>query len=256
MSKFAAVFIRELRSLIVSPIAAVCVAMFLLVTGYLFYSIVIVASAQTRMVLRMQQMLPQLNANDVILAPSLRNFSVILLLIVPMLTMRLIAEEKKQKTNELLLTSPLTTTEIVLGKYCAVLALYALMLGLTLYMPLLLDRFAAIAWWPVLSGYLGLLLVGAVFLAVGLFASSLTENQMIAAITSFTLLLVMWLLGWAGSATADSELGSMLTYLSMLEHLNNFLDGLIDTTDVVYLLGIVAVALFLTHRVMESHRWR
>ena len=132
MSKLFAIFSREWRSLIVSPVAAVSVAMFLLVSGYLFYSIVIVASTQTRMMLRMQQMLPQLNANEVILTPSLRNLSVILLLIVPILTMRLMAEEKKQKTSELLLTSPVTVTQIILGKYFAVLALYGVMLGLTL----------------------------------------------------------------------------------------------------------------------------
>ena len=256
MSKWFAICLRELRSLAVSPVAAVCIAMFLLVTGYLFYTIVIAASAQTRMVLRMQQMLPQLNINDTILTPSLRNFSVILLLIVPLLTMRLIAEEKKQKTSELLLTSPVTVTQIVLGKYAAALALYALMLGLTLYMPLLLAQFGAIAWWPVASGYLGLFLVGAVFLAVGLFASSLTENQMIAAITSFALLLMMWLLGWAGAATADSAWGRLLTELSILDRLNHFLDGLVDTQDVVYLIGLIAVSLFLTHRVVESSRWR
>ncbi len=256
MSKLLAIFSREWRSLIVSPIAAVCVAMFLLVTGYLFYTIVIAASVQTRMMLRMQQMAPQLNINEMILTPSLRNFSVILLLIVPILTMRSIAEEKKQKTSELLLTSPVTVTQIILGKYFAVLALYGVMLGLTLYMPLLLARFGTIAWWPVLSGYLGLFLVGAVFLAVGLLASALTENQMIAAITSFSLLIVMWLLGWAGAATADSQVGPLLMSLSILEHLNNFLAGLIDTKDVVYLLGVIAVSLFLAHRVVESQRWR
>jgi ABC-2 type transport system permease protein len=256
MSKLLAIFSREWRSLIVSPVAAVSVAMFLLVSGYLFYSIVIVASAQTRMMLRMQQMLPQLNANEVILTPSLRNLSVILLLIVPVLTMRLMAEEKKQKTSELLLTSPVTVTQIILGKYFAVLALYSVMLGATLYMPLLLARFGTIVWWPVLSGYVGLFLVGAVFLSVGLLASSLTENQMIAAMISFSMLLVMWLLGWAGAATADSQVGPLLTNLSILGHLNNFLAGLIDTKDVVYLLGLAAIGLFLTHRVMESQRWR
>jgi ABC-2 type transport system permease protein len=166
------------------------------------------------------------------------------------------AEEKKQKTSELLLTSPVTVTQIILGKYFAVLALYGVMLGLTLYMPLLLGLFGPVVWWPVLSGYLGLFLVGAVFLAVGLLASSLTENQMIAAITSFSLLIVMWLLGWAGAATADVQVGPLLTYLSLLEHLNNFLAGLIDTRDVVYLLGLIAVSLFLAHRVVESQRWR
>jgi ABC-2 type transport system permease protein len=256
MSKLLAIFSREWRSLIVSPVAAVSVAMFLLVSGYLFYSIVIIASAQTRMMLRMQQMAPQLNANDVILTPSLRNLSVILLLIVPILTMRLMAEEKKQKTSELLLTSPVTVTQIIFGKYFAVLALYGMMLGLTLYMPLLLARFGTLAWWPVVAGYLGLFLVGAVFLSVGLLASSLTENQMVAAMTSFSILLVMWLLGWAGAATADTQLGPLLANLSILAHLNNFLAGLIDTKDVVYLLGLAAISLFLTHRVVESQRWR
>ena len=256
MSKLFAVFWRELRSLMVSPIAAISVATFLLTTGVLFYLIVINASQQTRLMLRMQQALPQLNANDMILVPSLYNFSIVLMLIVPSLTMRLIAEEKKQKTQELLLTSPLTITQIVLGKYFAVLALYALMLGLTLYMPLMLDRFSSIAWWPVFSGYLGLFLVGAVFLAVGLFASSLTENQMVAAVTSFTLLLLLWLIGRSGAAATDPGLGALLAYLSILEHLSHFLDGLIDTKDLVYFLGLIAVMLFLTHRVVESHRWR
>lgn len=256
MSKFLAICFRELRSLVLSPVAAVCAAMFLLVSGYLYYSIAIVASLQAQQLLRLQQMPLQLNANDVVLVPSLRNLSVILLLVVPILTMRLFAEEKKQRTQELLFTSPVTIPQIVLGKYCAVLVLYGGLLVLTLYMPLLLHQFSVLAWGPVVSGYLGLFLVGAVFLSIGLFASSLTENQVVAAMVSFALLLLLWLIGWTGAAATDPGMKSILSYLSLLDHLNNFLNGLVDTKDVVYCLGLIAVGLFLTHRVVESHRWR
>ncbi|MGH7274372.1 MAG: ABC transporter permease subunit, partial [Nitrospiria bacterium] len=206
--------------------------------------------------LRIQGAAPQFNVNELVFRPTFHNMSVVLLLIMPILTMRLFSEEKKTKTAELLLTSPLTISEIVLGKYLGALIIYLAMLGLTFYMPLLLSIYSQLNWGTLFSGYLGLFLLGSVFLSIGLFASSLTENQIIAALASFGLLLLIWLLKWSAATMEGTGMGDILSYLSMLDHFDGLLRGLVETRTVVYYLSLVALGLFLTHRVVESQRWK
>lgn len=247
---------KEIRSYFNSPIAYVLMAVFLIINGYLFFSIVSFASRQSVQLLRFQGMAPQININELVFRPTFHNMSVVLLLIVPILTMRLISEEKKTRTAELLLTSPLHIIEIVLGKYLGALVVYLAMLGLTLYMPLLLSLYGELNWGVVFSGYLGLVLLGAVLLAIGLFGSSLTENQVIAALISFGLLLLIWLLGWAAAVVEGTTVGQVLSYLSVLDHFDDLVKGLVETKTIVYYLSLVALGLFLTHRVVESQRWK
>ena len=247
---------KELRILFTSPIAYVVAAMFVLISGYLFYSIVLFASSQSMQIMRVQGALPQINLNDLVFRPTFHNMAVILMLTLPLITMRLLAEEKKIKTIELLLTSPVPLTAIVMGKYLAALVVFTLMLALTAYMPLLMWYYGSIQWMPILTGYLGIWLLGGVFIAVGLLASSLTENQIIASFISFGAVLILWLIGWVSQAAADTSWGSFLTYLSIGEHTENFIRGMIDTEDLVYQATLIIVGLFITHRVLESQRWK
>ncbi len=246
---------KELRAYLASPVAYVVGAIFLLVSGFLYASITTVVARQTLQFLQFQGFTPQLSINEMILRPTYRNMVVVLILITPILTMRLFAEEKRSRTIELMMTSPISIATIIFGKYLAALSLYVLMLSLTVYMPILMALFGSVEWGPVLSGYLGLVLIGAVFLAIGLFGSTLTENQIIAASVSFGLLLVFWLLGWAATAAGSGEVGRLLTYLSFFEHLDNFMKGVIDLGDIVYFVSLAAFGLFLAHRVVESQRW-
>ena len=141
------------------------------------------------------------------------------------------------------------------GKYLAALALYAMMIGLTLAYPAMVAYFAQLEWGPLLTGHLGLLLMGAAFLAVGLFASSLTENQIVAAVITFGVLLMFWVIGWSADY-AGGAFGRVLAHLSILEHNESFSRGVVDTKDVIYYVNFTALALFLTLCALESRRWK
>jgi len=256
MRSMLAIMGKELRVLFTSPMAYVVTAVFILITGYLYYNIVLFASTQSMQIMRVQGALPQINLNDLIFRPTFHNMAVILMLTLPMITMRLLAEEKKSKTIELLMTSPVPIFAIVMGKYLAAMAVFTLMLGLTVYMPLLMWYYGSIQWLPILTGYLGIWLLGGVFIAVGLLASSLTENQIIASFIGFGAVLILWLIGWLSHSMTDTPLGPVLTYLSIGEHTQNFIKGVIDTQDLVYQGSVMVIGLFLTHRALESQRWK
>jgi ABC-2 type transport system permease protein len=197
-----------------------------------------------------------LNVTDAVLRPLFANLSVILLLVMPLVTMRLFAEERRSGTIELLLTYPVRDGAVLIGKYLAALTLYATMIAGTLAYPAIIVWIAraGVEWGPLLTGYIGLLLMGAMFLAVGLFASSLTENQIVAAVVTFGILLIFWIIGWTAEF-ATGALGVVLTHLSILEHNDTFAKGVLDTKDIIYYLNFTALALFLTLRSLESRRW-
>jgi ABC-2 type transport system permease protein len=232
----AAIAHRELKSYFASPIAYVITAAFLVVTGLLFAMILL----YTR-----QASLTYLFAN----------MSILLLIISPALTMRLLAEEQRGGTLELLLTSPVRDFQVVLGKFLASVALLSAMLALTLYYPIVLFLYGSPERGHLISGYLGTLLLGAAFLSIGLFASSLTSNQIVAAVVSFMTLLVLWLIGGT-AALASPPAGDVLGYLAIERHFDDFTRGVIDSRAVVYFLSIVAVFLFATVRSLETRRWR
>jgi len=181
--------------------------------------------------------------------------SIILLLMVPLLTMRLFSEEKKRQTDELLFTSPISVNQIILGKYFASLFVLLVMLFLTGILSIFVFSYGNPELAPILSGYLGLFLVGAAFLAVGIFFSSLTENQIVSAILTFGALLLFWILNWA-SYSAGGMWKSVLNYLSFFQHFDDMTRGILDTTDIVYYLSFIFLGLFLTHSVIQSRRWR
>lgn len=245
---------KELRAYLVSPVAWVVATIFLLVTGLLFYNVVSWYSLQSFQMMQFQGAMGQVNVNRMVFEPTFRNVAVTLLLLVPIVTMRLLAEERKNRTAQLLFTSPVRLGEIVAGKYLAAVLLLAGMLLVTAYMPLLVWFYGELDWGPVLTGYLGMVLLIGAFVSFGLFASSLTENQIIAAVVTFGILLVFWLLGWAGQMGGD--FAEVFDNLSIITHLDGFLRGVVELKNVVYYLSVSAFGLFLTHRVLDSNRWR
>ncbi len=250
-----AVFKKEIRLYFSSPIAYAVLAIFALVAGYFFYNvfafytIVSMQAAMNPMAAR------DLSVTEGVLRPLFQNVSVIMLLMMPILTMRLFAEEKKSGTIELLLTYPVRDGEVLLGKYLAALVVFVGMLALTLVYPAIVAWTTQLEWGPLVTGYLGLLLQGVAFIAVGILASSLTENQIVEAVATFGTLLFFWVIAWA-SDSAGGVLGRVLSHLSLTEHFDSFARGVIDTKDVIYYLDLSILSLFLTLRSLESKRWR
>lgn len=249
------IFKKEMRLYFTSPIAWVILTIFLLIIGYFFYAIFsffTLASMQSAMNPAMAR---DLNVSDSVLRPLFSNMTVILLLLIPLVTMRLFAEERRAGTIELLLTYPVRDGAVLVGKYLAALAMYGLMLACTLVYPILVVYFARVEWGPLATGYLGLLLMGATFLAVGVFASSLTENQIVASIVTFGVLLIFWVIGWSADY-AGGVWGRVLSHLSLLDHFDSFAKGVLDTKDIIYYVDFTIVALFLTLRSLEARRWK
>lgn len=249
-----AIMKRELYVYFSSPIAYVVVTIFLLLSGYFFYS-----AFTSFSIASMQAMaVPEaggLNVTDMVMYPTLGNMGVIMLLMMPILTMRLFAEEKKAGTLELLLSFPIRETELLFGKFAACLVVFAVMLVLSWLYPLLLWAYAKPDIGVVAAGYVGLFLMGIAFVALGLMVSSLTENQIVAAAVSFGAILMFWLIGWA-EHLVGSDLGRILSRVSLLEHFDAFSRGIIDTQDIVYYLNFTILFLFIAMRSLESKRWR
>lgn len=248
------IYKKELRLYFTSPVAYVILTIFLLIAGYFFFSIFSFFTRASMQMAMNPQMGRDLNVTDSVLRPLFGNVSVILLLLMPLVTMRLFAEERRSGTIELLLTYPVRDGAVLAGKYLAALTMYGVMVAGTLAYPAMMISFARVEWGPLLTGYLGLLLMGGMFLAVGTFASSLTENQVVAAILTFGVLLMFWVIGWTAEF-AGGPLGTVLTHLSILEHNDTFAKGVLDTKDIVYYLNFTALALFLALRSLESRRW-
>ncbi len=250
-----AILRREVRGYLISPVAYVLLGVLLLLGGYFNFDIVTYYAAQSLRAAQFPGMAEEFTAQQGIIAPLLSNLAVILLLILPLLTMRLLAEERARGTYELLYTAPVNLTAIVLGKFLAALLLYTLILAVSLAWPAYTATLLHLDWGPVAAGYLGLWLMGAVFIAVGLLASSLTQHQLIAAVIGFAILLLSWVIGWAGH-NVEGQAADLLKYLSLLDHLENFFQGVIDTRDVVYFASFTGLALLATQRVLDSQRWR
>jgi ABC-2 type transport system permease protein len=229
---------RELKAYFVSPIAYVVSALFLVAMGYLFSLILI-------------------NTRDASLRPLFNNMVFVLLIMAPALTMKSLAEEQRMGTIELLLTAPLHDWQVVLGKFLGSLILYVVMLlGPTLYYALILHVFGPPDYGPVVTGYLGMLLVGAAYLAIGVFGSSLTQNQVIAFFVGVVILLLFWIADAAGGVFGAGALSDALTYIALPRHFNDMFRGIVDTTDVIYAFSITAIFLFLATQVLQTRRWR
>ena len=246
---------RDLGSFFNSPIFYVVTSIFLIIYSYIFINILSFFNMQSMQSGQFQQMGMALNINEMVIEPSFQNMAVILLLIIPIITMRSFAEEKKSKAFRLLLSSPVHLKEIVLGKFLACMMVVTLMILLSSYSIGFLFMIAEPDIGPVLTGLLGVLLMAGCYVSVGVFASSLTENQIVAAVITFGFSLFMWVIGW-GAQSAGSATGQVLEYLSIIEHLDRFLKGMIETSDLAYYLSFIIFGLFLCHRALDSNRWR
>lgn len=256
MTPVQAIIAKEVRCYFVSPIVYVVGGVFLLIFGLLSYLYIVFAGAQATQLMQMQGGLAQINLNDLVFRNLFASMRFVLLIILPILTMRLLAEERKLRTFEFLMTSPISIHNIVAGKFVSVLLMYLGLLGITGLVPTVLMLFSDFDWGPVLTGYLGMALLGALFLAVGLFASALTENQIVAAFIGFGILLTVWLIAGLGALLGDTTMGHIVSYISFMEHYDHLVNGLIDTSDLVYFASGLALILFLTHQVVDSARWK
>jgi ABC-2 type transport system permease protein len=255
----AAIVEKEWRHYFGSPIAWVALTMWTLLFGF-FHYFALDYFVQRSMAMSSQMEFgggPKLSMNEFLIRPVLQNMAVVALFILPMLTMRLYAEEKRQGTIELLATSPLTDLQIMLGKFLAAVGLYGLMILAGLVNLALLWHYAATPpeWKPVLSGVLALLLVGASFISLGLFLSTLTRNQIIAGILGFGLALVFWIFSWFDQPTA-TETQKLVAYLGVTNHMEDMAKGVVDLKDLVFYASFILFGLFLAHQSAESQRWR
>ena len=248
------IFKKELKSYFASPIAYLLLAIFAVIFGFFFYSAVRFFILQGMQMQMMGRGMP-MDVNDYVIRPLLTNASVIGLFLIPMITMRLYAEEKRSGTIELLMTSPVRDLEIVLGKWFAALVLYASILGVSGINIAVLYAFGRPDLKPILVGFLGLLLQGGCLLAIGIFISTLTKNQIIAGGATFAVCLMLWVLDWV-SAYDQSAWAKVISYLSVVTHFEPFSKGVIDTKDIIFYLSMIFFGLFLTTRSVESLRWR
>jgi ABC-2 type transport system permease protein len=255
MSGVSAVLRKELTTYFATPIFYLMGFFFLLVEGFLFFFIYFnyfrTASFQ---VAQNPQLAAMLDPFQVVFRSFFEDLGFILLLLTPMLTMRLLAEEKRAGTAELLFTYPIPDWGVIMGKFLAAFAVFATFLLFTVVYPVMFAFLARMDWGQIASGYLGVFLLGGSTLALGLFASSLTANQIMAAISAFALLLLFWLIG--APQEMGSAGGSLLGVLSLRDHLPNLAKGVIDTKDLLYYLCFAFFFLFLTKRQLESRRWR
>ena len=255
MNNILAIAHKELKGYFASPVAYVVIGFSAILFGWFFINLLYYFD-RTQMQAGSGFQGPQaVNVNEILISPLFLNVSVILLFTLPLITMRTYAEEKRSGTIELLLTSPLTDLQIVIGKFLGGMVLYLAMLAVTLVHVGFLFVYGNPEWRPVATGYLGLVLMGGCFLSLGLFISSLTKNQIIAGMVTFAVFLMFWVINWIATFM-DPTPQAVLNYLSITEHLNDFARGVVDTKHLVYYFSFIAFSLFLTVRAVDSERWR
>ena len=259
MNKILAIFERELKSYFVSPVAYVVIALFVGLSGIFFYlmlsSFVQRCYEMDLYVQQWQQMAPPMNVHEWVIRPFFGNISLFALMILPLITMKLFAEEKKTGTIELLQTSPITNFQLIAGKYAASLVLYLLIIAITFIYMLFLFAYGTPEIGQILSGYLGMVLLGSSYLAIGTLFSTLTDNQIIAAVSTIAMILIFWTLGWL-SSFLDPGLGAVMSQLSLIEHFDDFAKGVIDSKNTIFYLSFIIMNLFLSFVSIESARWR
>jgi gliding motility-associated transport system permease protein len=244
---------KELRGYFASPMAYTIIGLFALLFGWFYYVYLHVFLEQS------QRMMMggggNVNVNEQMIRGVLQNAAVIILFVMPLITMRTYAEEKRSGTIELLLTSPLTDTEIIVGKFLGTMTLFAAMLGVTIIDIAILFKLGNPEWRPIAAGYLGLLFMGGCFIAVGLLISSMTKNQIVAGILTFAVFLMLWVINWLADSAGPTG-RAILSFLSITDHFDDFTKGIIDTKHVIYYLSFITFGLFLTSKSVDSERWR
>jgi ABC-2 type transport system permease protein len=255
MKNILTIFRKELKSYFASPVAYAVMGFFALISGYFFYAYVAIFVSRGMQSEMMGRGMP-MDVNEWVIRPLLMNVSVIGLFLIPMITMRLFAEEKRSGTIELLATSPVRDIEVIVGKWLAAVLLYGCMLALSALSIASLFFYGKPDIPPILTGYLGLLLQGGCLLAIGTFLSTTTKNQIVAAAATFGISLLLWVMDWSTSIDPSAAWSKVLAYFSVITHLEPFTKGVIDSKDVVFFVTMIILGLFLTSRSMESLRWR
>lgn len=250
---------KELNSYFRSPIAYLLLFLFAAATGSVFYlyvkTFIFQALTQAQYAQMYEQQMPAMNVNEMVIRPVLGWTGSICLFLAPMITMRLFAEERKTGTIELLLTSPVTDVQLVLGKFLASMMLYITMLSLTTLYLIVLFRYGNPDFMPLIPGYLGQILLGGSFLSIGLMFSTMTKNQVVAGSLTFFFLILFMLVQWSGEYAGGSW-SQIASYISWTSHLENFSKGVIDLKDTIFFLSVIVLGLFVSVRSLESIRWR
>jgi len=256
MRNILAIAQKELKAYFASPIAYIALGFWAFIYGYFFVAILQFFVRQSLQMSQFSQGPQALNINQQLIRPLVaQNVPILVLFLLPMVTMRTYSEEKRSGTIELLLTSPVTDWQIILGKFVGAMGLYAAMLGVTLIHVGILFYYGRPEWKPVVTVYLGLLLLGGCFLSVGLFVSSLTRNQIVAGMVTFCVFLMLWVITRIGSFSGPT-VDQLTQYLSIVDHLDDFGKGVLDTTHIIYYLSFITFGLFLTAKSVDSERWR
>jgi ABC-2 type transport system permease protein len=254
MGNVIAIAQKELKSYFSSPIAYIVIGLWALLYGYFFVAILGFFVRQSMQMMQMQG--PQaMNVNQQLVRPLLQNVTILVLFLMPMVTMRTYSEEKRSGTIELLLTSPVTDFQIIMGKFLGAVALYVIMLAVTVVHLGLLFIYGNPEWKPIFTAYIGLLLLGSCFISLGLLISSLTKNQIVAGMVTFAVFLMLWVITWIGSFSGPT-VDKLTQYLSIIDHYDDFGKGVLDTTHVIYYLSFITFGLFLTAKSVDTERWR
>ncbi|MDH3255586.1 MAG: ABC transporter permease [Acidobacteriota bacterium] len=237
---------RELQAYFLSPLAYVVLTVFLLINGFVFWLIVSFLSDPRA----------AFGAPLELFFGQTFFFWLVLLFVVPVLTMRLISEERRSGTIEVLMTAPVTEGQIVIGKYLAAMLFYMALWAPTVVYALVIDRYGELDWGPVAAGYLGVVGIGALFLAVGVFATTLTRSQLVAALITFLILMPLFTFGLLESLTNSATLKEVFGYLDVWQHMDEFGKGIVDTRRLVYYVSASLLLLFLAARSLELKKWR
>lgn len=256
MRNIIAICKRELLSFFVSPIAYFVITGFTLLVGYFFFNLfsIFLQMYQMAPYLQMRGM-PLPNLNQTIVEGLYQTMIVILVFLVPLLTMRIVAEEKRRGTFELLLTSPVSVSEIVLGKFLSLAAVIVVMLGIAFVFPLLLIVYGTPEIPPIFSGFVGVLLCTLGFASIGMAVSSFTENQIVAGVSSMVTLLLLYVIQ-APAESLDGTAAAVFRYLSPVEQVQDFIRGVVTLKSTVYFLSMIGLGLFMSQRALDALRWR
>lgn len=242
---------RELRSMFLSPLAWSVLAVIQLILAYLFLT-----GLNEFLVLQ-----PQLQAMEnapgvtqIVVVPLYSSAAFIMMMVVPLLTMRVVSDERRNRSLTLLLSAPLSMTEIIVGKFLGVLGFLCLMVALMSLMPIALTFVGTLDFGLLFAVLLGLLLLLSAFASIGLYMSTLTEQPTVAAISTFGILLLLWIIDWSGGQVGDTDASGLLTYLSMLRHFEAFTKGIFNSSDVIYYLLVIVVFIVLSIRRLDADR--
>jgi ABC-2 type transport system permease protein len=256
MGNIIAIAQKELKSYFASPIAYIVIGLWALLYGYFFVAILQYFMRQSMQLSQFGMQGPQaVNVNQMLIRPLLQNVTILCLFLLPMVTMRTYAEEKRSGTIELLLTSPVSDFQIIMGKFLGAMALYTVMLAVTLLHIGLLFIYGRPEWKPIITAYIGLFLLGGCFISLGLLISSLTRNQIVAGMVTFAVFLLLWVITWIGSFSGPT-VDKLTQYLSIVDHLDDFNKGVLDTSHLIYYASFITFGLFLTAKSVDSERWR